>query len=300
MQRMGGGSRKAKRGGGNDPRCGCDMRVGWPADLMAQGGGGSCGTMPLRPMSGGGCGCGAGLLPQGGGARKSRKGRKGAGLLFANGGGDACCPGQVLRFANHTGGSLCGDFGCPFKGTGYCDFYAKGGANWNHHYGEPMYLQAKLRGGGMINDIEDVILLINEFLRKYPELQPDQEVSNELFEQMSADAVSVETAFSVINDLLNGPLNAEVQEKKVELYDADAKMDARILQYEEAAGESGMHGGRRKGGYRPTRRNRNALRKYRAGKSIGFTMRASLKAKGLIPRNSRKYRGKKIVSAKYK
>lgn len=49
------------------------------------------------------------------------------------------------------------------------------------------------------------------------------------------------------------------------------------------------------GGYRPTRRNKNLLKKYRAGKSIGFTARSSLKAKGLIPRSSGKY----IVSPKY-
>ena len=54
------------------------------------------------------------------------------------------------------------------------------------------------------------------------------------------------------------------------------------------------------GGYRPTRKNRAALKKWKQGKSIGFTMRSSLKAKGLIPRTSRKNRGKKIVSHKYK
>lgn len=51
------------------------------------------------------------------------------------------------------------------------------------------------------------------------------------------------------------------------------------------------------GGYRATRKNRNYLKKYKQGKSIGFTMRSSLKAKGLIPRAngtykiSKKYRG---------
>ena len=54
------------------------------------------------------------------------------------------------------------------------------------------------------------------------------------------------------------------------------------------------------GGYRTTARNRKYLKQYRAGKSIGFTMRASLKAKGLIPRTSRKYRGRKVVGPKYK
>ena len=53
------------------------------------------------------------------------------------------------------------------------------------------------------------------------------------------------------------------------------------------------------GGYRKTRKNRSLLRKYKAGKKLGFTARASLKAKGLIPRSSRKNRGKYIVSKKY-
>jgi len=54
-----------------------------------------------------------------------------------------------------------------------------------------------------------------------------------------------------------------------------------------------------KGGYQPTRKNKNALKRWKAGKSIGFTMRSSLKAKGLIPRTSKKNRGKYIVSKKY-
>ena len=54
------------------------------------------------------------------------------------------------------------------------------------------------------------------------------------------------------------------------------------------------------GGYRMTARNCKYLKKYRAGKPIGFTMRASLKAKGIIPRTSRKYRGRKVVGPKYK
>jgi hypothetical protein len=50
------------------------------------------------------------------------------------------------------------------------------------------------------------------------------------------------------------------------------------------------------GGYRPTKRNLKYLRRYKAGKSIGFTMRSSLKAKGLIPRANGTYR----VSEKYR
>ena len=54
-----------------------------------------------------------------------------------------------------------------------------------------------------------------------------------------------------------------------------------------------------RGGYRATRKNRSLLRNYKAGKKLGFTARASLKAKGLIPRTSLKNRGKYIVSKKY-
>jgi hypothetical protein len=54
------------------------------------------------------------------------------------------------------------------------------------------------------------------------------------------------------------------------------------------------------GGYKATRKNRNLVRRYKKGESIGFTATASLKAKGLIPRTSRKFRGKKVVGPKYK
>lgn len=47
--------------------------------------------------------------------------------------------------------------------------------------------------------------------------------------------------------------------------------------------------------YRATKRDRTYLRRYRSGKSIGFTMRSSLKAKGLIPRSD----GTRKISAKY-
>ena len=50
------------------------------------------------------------------------------------------------------------------------------------------------------------------------------------------------------------------------------------------------------GGDRATKRNIKYLKKWKEGKSIGFTMRSSLKAKGLIPRAN----GKKRVSIKYR
>ena len=48
--------------------------------------------------------------------------------------------------------------------------------------------------------------------------------------------------------------------------------------------------------YKPTKRNLFYLNKWKKGKSIGFTMRSSLKAKGLIPRSNGTYK----VSNKYK
>lgn len=50
------------------------------------------------------------------------------------------------------------------------------------------------------------------------------------------------------------------------------------------------------GGYKPTKRNLKYLRKWKKGESIGFTMRSSLKAKGLIPRAN----GTKKISPKYR
>ncbi len=54
------------------------------------------------------------------------------------------------------------------------------------------------------------------------------------------------------------------------------------------------------GGYKPTKKNLETLRRWRRGESIGFTATSSLKAKGLIPRTSKALKGKKVVSAKYK
>jgi hypothetical protein len=57
---------------------------------------------------------------------------------------------------------------------------------------------------------------------------------------------------------------------------------------------------RKAGGYRPTKKNLKYLKKWKKGESIGFTMTSSLKAKGLIPRTSRKMKGRKVVSRKYR
>ncbi len=51
-----------------------------------------------------------------------------------------------------------------------------------------------------------------------------------------------------------------------------------------------------KGGYKPSKRDLKYLKLWKQGKSIGFTMRSSLKAKGLIPRVN----GTRRVSTKYR
>lgn len=50
------------------------------------------------------------------------------------------------------------------------------------------------------------------------------------------------------------------------------------------------------GGYTPTAIDRKYIKKWKRGNKIGFTMRSSLKAKGLIPRANGTYR----ISKKYK
>jgi hypothetical protein len=54
------------------------------------------------------------------------------------------------------------------------------------------------------------------------------------------------------------------------------------------------------GGYKATAKDKKYLKLYKQGKSIGFTMRASLKAKGLLPRTSKTMKGKKVLGPKYR
>jgi hypothetical protein len=76
----------------------------------------------------------------------------------------------------------------------------------------------------------------------------------------------------------------------------------------QSGGGSGCSGGllkggatrKRRGGYRPTKKNLMYLKQWKKGKSIGFTMTSSLKAKGLIPRTSKTLKGKRVVSRKYR
>ena len=60
-------------------------------------------------------------------------------------------------------------------------------------------------------------------------------------------------------------------------------------------GQSGGQRSSKRSSYKATRRNRQLLQNYRAGKSIGFTAKASLKAKGLLPRSNGRY----VLGPKY-
>ena len=106
MQRVGGGYRKntRKNGGGNDPRCGCDMRVGWESSFgsMKQLGGGCAAAAcagPLVPgqipsQYGGACPCSAGLMMRGG-KRKGMKRRGGGCGCAGSSGYTSLVPGLV-------------------------------------------------------------------------------------------------------------------------------------------------------------------------------------------------------------
>lgn len=66
------------------------------------------------------------------------------------------------------------------------------------------------------------------------------------------------------------------------------------------AGSCPCSSGKMFGGYRATRKNRSLLRRFKKGESIGITAIASLKAKGLLARTSKRYRGKRLLGPKYK
>jgi len=279
MQRMGGGARKntRKNGGGNDPRCGCDMRVGWDTSFgdMKQLGGGGCSAAacagPLVPgevaqQYGTGCGCAGSsgytsLVPGLVGGKKNRT-RRGGGscrnIPISNGSLDPhATPENIGRTLSATraiynpvpfssGGGSCGNI---HMSNGALDPHAS-----PENIGRTLsstraiYNPAPVsRGGGC--PVQDACPFAgtgycSEFYAKGGGgANGCGCLSNPIFR----------TGF-----LQNGK------------------------------------------GYKMTKKNRAALRKWRKGQPIGFTMTSSLKAKGLIPRTSRKYRGKKVVSAKYK
>lgn len=140
MQRLGGGgyTRKRKqRGAGNDPSCGCDMQAGWPKfltdniPLPGQSGGGSCGIPPIPNYY------------QGGAINMNKNYStticppqpKGSRRRSQQGGACGACAGLPLPQPLQQGGGQPTVYNsnpvpdaCPFPGTGYCTFYARGGS----------------------------------------------------------------------------------------------------------------------------------------------------------------------------
>ena len=188
---------------------------------------------------------------------------------------------------------------CPFPGTGACsDFYAKGGAapigdNGGFSRCGCLTNPRLLHGGGLISSLEQVLGKMNEFLTNYPPLNPGNVVLPPILQQIREDEDRIAEEASNIRTDYN--MNAATDPQELELLEKLGatwdEVENRLEQYVQSGQE---------GGYKPTKRNLKYLKRYRQGKSIGFTMKASLKAKGLIPRTSRKNRGKKLLGKKYK
>ena len=281
-------TRKVRRGGGNDPTCGCDMQAGWPKFLTE--------NIPL-PSFGpsqptgqkGGASCGIPPIPN----------------YYQGGGGCAACAGLPLPTPMQQGGGQPTVYNsnpvpdaCPFPGTGYCEFYARGGGygllpqQGGANYGEPMYLQARLRGGKQRGGANLSHLPIVES----PENSEIRRRLRELRENRPRYSNTV--IIDNNNNNNNNPTNPIQNMKNNEVGDPTQVGGGCGCGLARMGGSLPATGLR--GGYRPTKKNLNALKRWKRGESIGFTMTSSLKAKGLIPRTSRKHRGKKVVSAKYK
>lgn len=76
---------------------------------------------------------------------------------------------------------------------------------------------------------------------------------------------------------------------------ASMKLYRSFLRTLKHGGDGGGSGGSRDCVYHPTEKDRVYLRRWKRGESIGFTLRSSLKAKGMIPRAN----GTRRVSDKY-
>jgi hypothetical protein len=283
-------TRKLRRrllGGGNDPSCGCDMQAGWPKFLTdniplpsvgpsqptGQFGGGTCGAPPIPnyyqggSQSGGGCAACSGLL------------------LQQQGGG------QPTYYNSNPVPDA-----CPFPGTGYCNFYARGGSNPVSFSGSVEHNNGTHRifRGTFNNDSTTKPITVMKTARVlHPEgLRPLAFRGKRLLWD------SVENGVWMQN--LDGSKGAWVGKLSPDRKTIDTTAHNYIVKGGANYGEPMYLQARLRGGYRPTKKNLAALKKWRKGQSIGFTMTSSLKAKGLIPRTSRKHKGKKVVSAKYK
>lgn len=370
MQRLGGGGytrKRNQRAGGAagpshpaDPTCGCDMQAGWPKflteniPLPTMKGGGSCGIPPIPNyyqggQRGGACGACAGLpLP----------------TPLQQGGGPPFYNSNPVPDA------------CPFPGTGYCNFYAKGGSKSNENidlghklmnkeefamflafygkpsphaqilagkpktkqfdeiyeagkelqkakvanldearalkwirdkkeglpmfgganYGEPMNLQARLRGGANYGEPMNLQARLRGGAQELPLALSAPQIARQ-DERRKQLSQAIRLLQQEGKPLRAFNIREKMRQMNAKIPSSAAPMATPVLAPQNGGG---CGCGLPRGGYRPTKKNLNALKKWRKGQSIGFTMTSSLKAKGLIPRTSKKNRGKKVVSAKYK
>ena len=194
-------------------------------------------------------------------------------------------------------------------GCGACSFPLpqQGGAN----YGEPMYLQPRLRGGSNNNN-ENV--WPNNNVNLWANNDNLWGNTNTTLPATSRNRVNNDPSINIWREVNNRIYNDSTNVTPLEINNIANKPNRNTIILSNdpqsgggcgCAGSRGYRGGSRvttdhRGGYRATKKNRKALKKWRKGQRIGFTMTSSLKAKGLIPRTSKKYHGKKVVSAKYK
>jgi hypothetical protein len=298
MQRLGGGgyTRKNKRGGGNDPSCGCDMQAGWPKSLVENIPLPSVGPTQPTTQSGGGT-CGAPPIPR----------------FYQGGGSCAACSGLPLPtpMTQQTGGGQPAAYNsnpvpdaCPFPGTGYCGFYARGGSQYGSHYLPEMAneMSATLFYD-LDNETQDMIYFRYLRQREIAEREAREQAEREKAarEKAARNKAAKEHEELLKSAKVQKPVKTNIQSTSTTTGAQQGGANYGEPMYLQAKLRGGGCGcGLRKGGYRPTKKNRAALKKWRKGQSIGFTMTSSLKAKGLIPRTSKKNRGKKVVSAKYK
>lgn len=359
MQRLGGGgyTRKNKRGGGvagplhpANPSCGCDMQAGWPKSLVENIPLPSVGPTQPTTQSGGGT-CGAPPIPRFyGGSHPSNQ----------RGGSCAACSGLPLPSPMmQQGGGQPAAYNsnpvpdaCPFPGTGYCGFYARGGSHYSGYeydynyqnanentkrimrraYAEMARRENERRAApapapAAAGPSEFSLLLARRKASQEEKAREQAAREQAAREQAAREQAAREQAArekaareqaakekAEREELLKSakvqrPVNTNVQGSSTTTaaqQEGGANYgEPMYLQAKLRGGSSGQGGGScgcglPRGGYRPTKKNRAALKKWRKGESIGFTMTSSLKAKGLIPRTSKKNRGKKVVSAKYK
>lgn len=177
--------------------------------------------------------------------------------------------------------------GCGCLKNPFIRGYSQGGAK------APTYNTTRMGGGALIPELQELDKKLNTFLQTYPAKITVNFIPADEYDKMYE---KMEEIYVMEQDIERRyDLSAVTDKVAIDMIN-------KIRHKINVAGERAYD---RKmialgGGYKPTSKNLKYLKRYKQGKSIGFTMKSSLKAKGLIPRNSKTHRGKKIVSAKYK